>query len=349
MGQLIRVSLSAVVALALGVPFLVIASVSAVTAAATDAGPVTLGSGVPEEYRADVLAASERCPRMSPVVLAAQLAVESGWNPRAVSPAGAQGLAQFMPATWRTWGGDLDEDGIASPFDSGDAIRAQADYLCQVLDMVLDHHLGDGDPVTIVSRALAAYNAGPGAVLRYRGMPPYAETTSYVDRIWALATSPEYALRLVDTAGGATANLPAGGVDAMLPNGYRNGRTSDQAVRWALSQVGVWRDAGYCLRFVGRYAYERPWDGASINRAHQVWDNAPATLRRPRDFSPPRGAIVLWSSAIGGGAGHIGISLGDGQMVTTTRGAVAIDRIVGFADHTYLGWMPPYFRSTAAR
>ncbi|MGB7963995.1 MAG: lytic transglycosylase domain-containing protein [Propionicimonas sp.] len=346
MGQLIRVSLSAVMTLALGVPFLVIASVAAVTAAATDAGPVTLGSGVPEEYRADVLAASERCPRISPVVLAAQLAVESDWNPRAVSPAGAQGLAQFMPATWRTWGGDLDEDGTASPFDPGDAIRAQADYLCHVLDIVLDHHLGDGDSVTIVSLALAAYNAGPGAVLHYGGTPPYAETTTYVDRIRALATSTEYALRLVDEPGsGATAERPAGGVDAMLPNGYRNGRTSDQALRWALSQVGVWRDAGYCLRFVGRYAYQRPWDGASINRAHQVWDNAPASLRRPRDFSPPRGAIVLWSAAIGGGAGHIAISLGDGRMVTTTRGAVAVTGLRGFADHAYLGWMPPDFRS----
>jgi hypothetical protein len=48
---------------------------------------------------------------------------------------------------------------------------------------------------------------------------------------------------------------------------------------------------------------------------------------------------------MGGGAGHIAISLGRGQMITTTRGAGAITRIRGFADHAYLGWMPPYFRS----
>jgi cell wall-associated NlpC family hydrolase len=120
-------------------------------------------------------------------------------------------------------------------------------------------------------------------------------------------------------------------------------------VTWALGQVGVWRDAGYCLRFVGREAFERPWDGASIARAHQVWDNAPAQLRRRGDFAAPRGAILLWSSSIGGGAGHIAISLGGGQMITTTRGAVTITRIRGFADGAYLGWMPPYFRSSASQ
>ena len=53
-----------------------------------------------------------------------------------------------------------------------------------------------------------------------------------------------------------------------------------------------------------------------------------------------------WNGSIGGGAGHIAISLGDGRMVTTTRGAVDIRAIRGFAASAYLGWMPPYFTST---
>lgn len=345
MGRLIRVGFSLVVTLALGVPFLIIAAVGAATTAAATSGPISLGPGVPEQHRADVLAGGERCPRISPSILAAQLAVESDWNPRAVSPAGAQGIAQFMPTTWATWGGDLDEDGTASPFDPGDAIRAQADYLCHLLDLVTAAGFGGGDPVTITSLALAAYNAGPGAVIHYRGIPPYPETQRYVDRIWALASSPDYALRLVDEPGPNGEQALAGGVDAMLPDGYRNGRSADAAVRWALSQVGVWRDPGYCLRFVGKSAYQRPWDGAGINHAHEVWDNAPADLRHPHDYDPPRGAIALWNSSIGGGSGHIAISLGDGQMITTTRGAIAITHIRGFADHAYLGWMPPYFVS----
>ena len=131
----------------------------------------------------------------------------------------------------------------------------------------------------------------------------------------------------------------------MLPAGYANGRTATQAVAYALTQVGIWRDSGYCLRFVGRVVYQRPWDGASINEAHMVWDNAPASLRYARDFDAPRGAIVLWNASIGGGAGHIAISLGGGKMVTTTGGAISIRNIRGFSDRAYLGWMPPYFRS----
>ena len=87
-------------------------------------------------------------------------------------------------------------------------------------------------------------------------------------------------------------------------------------------------------------------DGGSIGHAHQVWDNAPAELRHPGDYDAPRGAVVIWDGSIGGGAGHIAISLGDGRMVTTTRGAVDIRPIRGFASSAYLGWMPPYFTST---
>ena len=330
-------------AITLAVPVL-LGGLLASTAAAGEANPVTLGRGVPEEYRADVLAAAERCPRISPSILAAQTAAESGWNPVAVSPAGAQGLAQFMPATWDRWGGDLDEDGAASPFDPGDALRAQAAYMCHLLDTLTGAGLGGGEPTTVISLALAAYNAGPAAVLARRGIPPYPETEAYVARVWASATSPDYAIGIADGDGTPRADLPAGGVDALLPPGYRNGRTAEEAVAAALTQVGVWRDAGYCLRFVeGRYL--RPWDGGGIGHAHQVWDNASAALRRDRDYDAPRGALLLWSPAIGDGSGHIAISLGGGRMVTTTRGAVAIRSIRGYADRAYLGWMPPYFRS----
>jgi len=58
---------------------------------------------------------------------------------------------------------------------------------------------------------------------------------------------------------------------------------------------------------------------------------------------PPRGALVVWSSAIGRGHGHIAISLGDGRMVSTTSAAVSILPIQGFSDSAYYGWMPPYF------
>lgn len=127
-------------------------------------------------------------------------------------------------------------------------------------------------------------------------------------------------------------------VDAMLPAGYSNPRSAEEAVAWALSQVGVARDAGYCLRFVD-LAYGRSSGPAS---AYLVWTGSPAALHHTSGM-PPRGALVVWSSAIGRGHGHIAISLGDGRMVSTTSGEIAILQIQGFSDSAYFGWMPPYF------
>jgi soluble lytic murein transglycosylase-like protein len=101
-------------------------------------------------------------------VLAAQLYAESGFNPFATSPAGAQGIAQFMPGTARGYG-------LANPYDPMEAIDAQAHMMSDLL-----RKFGK------VSLALAAYNAGEGAVSRYGGVPPFAETRSYVARILGL-------------------------------------------------------------------------------------------------------------------------------------------------------------------
>ncbi len=102
-------------------------------------------------------------------LLAAQLYAESGFNPFANSPAGAQGIAQFMPGTARSYG-------LADPFDADKAIDAQAHLMSDLLKQF------DNKPAL----ALAAYNAGPGAVLRYGGVPPFAETRGYVSRIMGL-------------------------------------------------------------------------------------------------------------------------------------------------------------------
>lgn len=127
-------------------------------------------------------------------------------------------------------------------------------------------------------------------------------------------------------------------VDEMLPRGYSNPRSAERAVQWALGQVGVTRDNGYCLRFVN-LAFGRPSGPPS---AHLVWGHAPPRLRH-RSGPPPRGALVVWSSAIGGGHGHIGVSLGNGRMVSTTSGPVSVLKIRTYSPGAYLGWLPPYF------
>jgi soluble lytic murein transglycosylase len=106
-----------------------------------------------------------RAHAVPPALVKAVIAAESAFNPTAVSRAGAQGLMQLMPAT-------ADEMGLLDPFSATQNVQAGTGYLRQLMD-----RYGD------VSRALAAYNAGPTAVDRYGGIPPYRETQAYVERV----------------------------------------------------------------------------------------------------------------------------------------------------------------------
>jgi hypothetical protein len=103
---------------------------------------------------------------VSEALVAAIIAVESEYNPRAVSRRGAQGLMQLMPATASSLSVD-------DPFDPRENIEAGVRHLRRLLDR-FDHNL----PLV-----LAAYNAGEQAVLRYRGVPPYRETRQYISRV----------------------------------------------------------------------------------------------------------------------------------------------------------------------
>jgi soluble lytic murein transglycosylase-like protein len=124
----------------------------------------TLPSFVPEAYVPDIVRASEHWS-VSAILLAAQIAQESGFNPNAVSPAGAQGIAQFMPGTAASYG-------LRNPFDAAQAIDAQAHLMRDLLRQFGSDAL-----------ALAAYNAGPGPVAACGCVPPIPETVAYVAAI----------------------------------------------------------------------------------------------------------------------------------------------------------------------
>jgi hypothetical protein len=130
-------------------------------------GGATLPSFVPSRFRAPLLDAASRW-NVSAALLAAQLMAESNFNPFAVSPAGAQGIAQFIPSTAAAYG--LDD-----PFDPVAAIDAQAHLMSDLIRQL-------GDP----QLALAAYNAGPAPVEACHCVPSIPETTAYVSRILAL-------------------------------------------------------------------------------------------------------------------------------------------------------------------
>ncbi|WP_275310799.1 transglycosylase SLT domain-containing protein [Streptomyces yunnanensis] len=140
--------------------------------------PPTLPS-IPPQYLATVQSATKTCPELSVPMIAAQLDAESHWDPRADSGQ-AQGIAQFHPSTWAEWGRDHTGDGKADVWNPADAIPAQGAYMCHLFKQVKGI---PGDPTQL---ALAAYNAGPGAVLKAQGIPHISETQNYVKRIEAL-------------------------------------------------------------------------------------------------------------------------------------------------------------------
>ncbi|MCF6378236.1 transglycosylase SLT domain-containing protein [Nocardioides KLBMP 9356] len=122
----------------------------------------TVPAGTPY---ADVFRAAGAAHGVDPALLAAVARQESGFDPGAVSPAGARGLMQLMPGTARGLG-------VQDPFDPVQSVDGAA--------RLLDDLIGRFGSVEL---ALAAYNAGPGAVLRYDGVPPYPETQDYVASI----------------------------------------------------------------------------------------------------------------------------------------------------------------------
>ncbi|GAB3249151.1 transglycosylase SLT domain-containing protein [Arthrobacter pigmenti] len=169
-------------------------------------------------------------------VAAAQLEQESNWNAEAVSSAGAQGLAQFMPATWEKFGNGGD------PFSTEDAIAAYGRYMAALKEQVAP--IAGGDPDRLVRLTLAAYNAGPGAVQEYDGIPPYAETQQYVDTILASAQG-NFSMDCEAPTGQRqwdgdlgdgewTTPLPGG----VVTSGY-GGRSVAGLPAWAQNHVGV--------------------------------------------------------------------------------------------------------------
>jgi cell wall-associated NlpC family hydrolase len=280
------------------------AAMSAMSATA-GGGSVTMSagsvSGVPY---ADLFNAAARKYGISAALLAGVAKAESGFNPRAGSPAGAQGLMQFMPSTAAGMG--------VNPWDPASAIDGAARYLRANLD-----RFGS------ISLALAAYNAGPGAVSKYGGIPPYAETQAYVPRV----------LGYMEGYGGSasTTRIAASAPPQPVIKTLGSGAVSMvlQAAKTMLGKPYIW--GGTTSRGVdcsGLIYYAFNAAGVKIPRLRAIdygrmGTAVPASQARPGD-------IVYWDNP-NTTTDHVGIYLGDGTVIQapTTGDVVKVSRVWG--------------------
>ncbi len=270
---------------------------------------------VPARYAGLVQRWGNLCETLSPALLAAQLNQESGWNPRAQSPAEAQGIAQFIPGTWAVHGLDANGDGVADVWDPEDAIPSAASYDCSLASYVKDV---PGDPV---DNMLAAYNAGPYAVIRYQGVPPYEETRNYVRIIRAAEES-------------FTARTgPGDGGDRLPPL-----RAAAGAVNFAQEHLGkpyLWGGEGtpeddgrFDCSGLTQAAYASV--GIEIPRvANDQWNAGP---HPSRDELLP-GDLVFFATDLGDSRSihHVGLYVGGGYMINApyTGAVIRFDPIDG--------------------
>jgi hypothetical protein len=303
--------------------FVIVIAVSGgdVSAASVPAGGVTGGqlrpdAPVPPEVIALLRPAvgAEGCPALTESLLAAQLFQESGFNPRATSPVGAMGIAQFMPGTWPSWGRDENGNGVASPWEPEDAIPAAARFDCAIAKQVA------AVPGDVAGLMLAGYNAGPAAVLRFNGIPPFQETQNYVRAILDRAASWAVAPGLVGVGVGP-APLPGGA--KIEPTGNP---LIDTAVAWAAGQVGSWYHFGGSCTDPFSETISKRCDCSSLMQ--QAYAHAGVALPRtaamqsrvgadvqPGEIKP--GDLVASIGADGTVAqpGHIAMYVGSGYVV----------------------------------
>lgn len=293
-------------ALIAAIAFLMIIAMSSIVGGSYQANAATSGPGggvseaVPEQYRSDVIRAGSICAGISPALIAAQIAAESNWNENAGSHAGAQGISQFMPATWDGGAGkDGDGDGKADINNPHDAILSQGHYMCSMLATVksyIDAGTVSGSPVEL---ALAAYNAGAGAVQSAGGIPTNGETEKYVPKIINSMATYQGATTLTTNQGNVSA-------------------TTEQAIEWAKgianddSHTYVWGGEGPHYDCSGlTQAFMRQ---LGIELPHKASEQATLGQQVAEAEAVP-GDLIFWSLG-GGEIDHVAIYIGDGQMVS---------------------------------
>lgn len=304
-------------------------SVVDLVASTTDCSVGVLTPGlVPPEFVPWLLRAGGLCPGITPPILAAQLEAENGfrYGPSApVSSTGASGPAQFMPATWTTWGKDYDGSGPPPDVTSiPDAVMAQGALMCE------NHRMSDeaitgghvvGDAVAL---SLAAYNAGFGAVLNAGGMPFGGEYTTqtqpYVKKILerakAFAAAP-----WVPTAPPVTPPAAVGDLVVDLAR-----KLEGTPWVWGGGNIDGPTNGGIDSPGLTRYAVGKATEGKVLlpRTTQEQWDvGDPVSVGELRP-----GDLVFSGWNENDVPTHVGIAIGGGRMVhASTGGGVTVSNL----------------------
>jgi cell wall-associated NlpC family hydrolase len=312
---------------ALLTPFVIVAGVTVVALGISDSETAQVQASlekgtVPSAYVALIEKAATTCSILSAPLLAAQFYQESGFNPNAVSDTGAEGITQFEPGTWTTWASPNDGDGKENPFNPADEIPAAARYDCALARQT------SKVPGDAVGNMLAAYNAGPGAVLSANGIPDITQTQDYVKNIEALEKS---------FAAPTTTTISASSVAV-------------QAIKFAYDRLGT----PYLYGGTGTAAEDGEFDCSGLTQA--AYASAGVTLPRvaadqwyagvhiPENELEP-GDLVFFATNTSDPATieHVGIYVGGGAMIDAPHPGAVIrfDAIAGF-NPQYIGAVRPY-------
>ncbi|MEU1853751.1 bifunctional lytic transglycosylase/C40 family peptidase [Streptomyces sp. NPDC019990] len=284
-----------------------VAVAALVQGAGDNPAATALSLAVPAQYQNLIEDAGNTCPEVSPNLLAALLTQESGFNPKAKSPVGAQGIAQFMPSTWEDHGIDGDGDGKRDVWDPEDAIPSSAKYLCTIAEDVKDV------PGNKQNNMLAAYNAGSDAVRKYGGIPPYQETRKYVRSITALANK---------NPGSGTSTTDQGVIalnaaQKMLgkPYSWGGGNANGPSTGICCSPKGRSGESitGFDCSGLTLYAYAQ----AGITLPRTAAQQYAASKPVKRDEAKPGDLVFYGASA--SGIHHVGIYVGGGYMLDAPR------------------------------
>ncbi|MFF1401246.1 NlpC/P60 family protein [Streptomyces sp. NPDC058287] len=271
-----------------------------------------LSVSVPAKYQDLIEEAGNTCPAISPNLLAALITQESGFNPKAKSPAGARGIAQFMPSTWDNGGGiDANGDGKAKIMDPKDAIPSAGKHLCDLADAVKDVPGNKQDNI------LAAYNAGAGAVIHYKGVPPYKETQNYVRSINALAGQSKKGGKPGTTVTAQQGVAAANAAQKMIgtPYSWGGGGSSGPSTGTCCSPRGISgaETNGFDCSGLTLYAFQKVGITLPRTAAAQYAASEPV---KPGDLQI--GDLVFYGSSASS-IHHVGIYIGGGYMIDAPR------------------------------